>query len=159
MNSTDKENTDKIGKIHIIVKILFEAYSVEQTNRNAIIGALLKITDEDIWNLLFQVHIGNIIYKDMLLEAIEKLGYRYEGMDVELFKFIEKSEKELLKTIYDWERFSFKYCKSLLEIIDFDALQKLRVNTDALKKILEEMLKLKEKHIEMIQKACELVEK
>lgn len=135
-----------------IVKIILEAYSIEQIKRNVILEILLRVKNEELWNILFQLHLGNIIHKDMLLEIIEKLGYRYEHEQIESLNFTEKSKEELLRTIFDWEYFSLNYYKTLLEIIDFDVLRKARVDADTLRRILEKLLKLEERQIKLLQK-------
>ena len=142
----------KVGKIQLIARILLEAYFIEQAKRNVIMETLLRLKDKKVWDTIFQVHIGNLIHKDMLLEAIEKLGYKYEGDECEIFKFTGKSEEELLEAIYDWECFSFNYYKNLLKIVSSDGLRMAMVDCDGLKRVLEDLVKSEEKQIEMLQK-------
>lgn len=143
---------NKIRDPYVLVNLLLSAYSAEQTEKNVIEEILFWIREKEYWNVLFQIYIDNEIHKRMLLKAMKKLGYKYDKeIEGKTFEFTGKPKEEMLRSIDNWEHFAFNFYKYLLEIIDFEALRNTNIDADGIRKILEELLKWEEKHIEMLR--------
>jgi|Deesub1362B_J571_1020462.scaffolds.fasta_scaffold00014_112 hypothetical protein len=145
----------KIKDPGVLANLLLNAYFAEETEKDVIAETLYWIREKTPWDVLFQLYCDNEIHKKMLLEAVERLGYKSEfEAKGKVFDFKGKSKEEMMQSISNWEYFAFHYYSYLLKMVDFEGLKELidAEDVEEVRGTLESLVEWETKHIEMLKR-------
>jgi hypothetical protein len=144
----------------VLASLLARAYVAEFSETEVISETLMQISDDGLWDSLFNLIKDNEVHRLMIEEAVELLGfdvksfreYSVRGLSAKSYEFSDEYINTMLEEILKWEVWCLKYYSRLLNL-DFSDISNERGEdvTNKVKKILKNLMTWENKHVTIVK--------
>ncbi len=142
--------------VRVFVRMLSRAYRYEDAEQEIISETLLQLSNDYLWDVLFEIMRDNEAHKRIIESVVEILNYNIEDfteysvkkVDITTYDFSDDMAVEMLNELLKYEVWMKKYYQHMVDYVESEVLED--VSEDVVRKIretLEQLVKWEATHI------------
>jgi hypothetical protein len=144
----------------VLASLLARAYVAEFSEAEVISETLMQVSDDGLWDSLFNLIRDNEIHRLMIEEAVKLLGfdvknfreYSARTVSVRSYEFSDEYITTMLEEILKWEVWALKYYSHLLNLNFSEISREFGEDVASrIQTILKDLVTWENKHVNIVK--------